>query len=176
MVSKYTGEGKQVILSGDKNHGEVKSIAGFAKNDLIQLQTTEEAENFALNADEDEEVILMSQTTFSPDEFEKIQSILQKKIKNLTVKNTICPATKERQDSLLELCQKVEGVLVIGGKNSANTKRLFQTARQNCSHAAHIQTADDIPSEFYELQTVGITAGASTPAKIIEEVRNKLIF
>ena len=77
---------------------------------------------------------------------------------------------------MLELCQKVEGVLVIGGKNSANTKRLFQTARQNCSHAAHIQTADDIPSEFYELQTVGITAGASTPAKIIEEVRNKLIF
>ena len=168
MVSKYTGEGKHVILSGDKNHGEVKSIAGFAKNDLIQLQTTEEAENFALNADEDEEVVLMSQTTFSPDEFEKIQSILQKKIKKLTVKNTICPATKERQDSLLELCQKVEGVLVIGGKNSANTKRLFQTAKQNCRHAAHI------PVEFYGLQTVGITAGASTPAKIIEEVKNRL--
>ncbi len=174
MVSKYTGEGKHVILSGDKNHGEVKSIAGFAKKPLIQLQTTKEAENFALGGDNSDEYVLMSQTTFSPDEFEKIQLILQKKIKKLTVKNTICPATKERQNSLLELCNRVEGVLVIGGKNSANTKRLFQTAKENCKFAAHIQTADDIPEDFYKLNTVGITAGASTPAKIIEEVKNKL--
>ena len=174
MVSKYAGEGKHVILSGDKNHGEVKSIAGFAKKPLIQLQTTQEAENITLNGDNSDEYVLMSQTTFSPDEFEKIQTILQKKIKKLTVKNTICPATKERQDSLLELCSRVEGVLVIGGKNSANTKRLFQTAKENCKFAAHIQTADDIPEDFYKLNTVGITAGASTPAKIIEEVRNKL--
>lgn len=176
MVSKYTGEGKHVILSGDKNHGEVKSIAGFAKKPLLQLQTTQEAENITLNGDNSEEYVLMSQTTFSPDEFEKIQLILQKKIKKLTVKNTICPATKERQDSLLELCSRVEGVLVIGGKNSANTKRLFQTAKENCKFAAHIQTADDIPEDFYKLNTVGITAGASTPAKIIEEVKNKFIF
>ena len=174
MVSKYTGEGKHVILSGDKNHGEVKSIAGFAKKDLIQLQTTKEAENITLDADNSDEYVLMSQTTFSPDEFEKIQTIILKKIKKLTVKNTICPATKERQDSLLELCNRVEGVLVIGGKNSANTKRLFQTAKENCKFAAHIQTADDIPEDFYKLHTVGITAGASTPAKIIEEVKNKL--
>lgn len=175
MVSKYTGEGKHVILSGDKNHGEVKSIAGFAKKPLIQLQTTEEAENITLNADNSDEYVLMSQTTFSPDEFEKIQLILQKKIKKLTVKNTICPATKERQDSLLELCNRVEGVLVIGGKNSANTKRLFQTAIQNCKYAAYIQTAKDIPNEFFDLKKVGITAGASTPAKIINEVKNKLL-
>lgn len=174
MVSKYTGEGKHVILSGDKNHGEVKSIAGFAKKSLLQLQTTQEAENITLDADNSDEYVLMSQTTFSPDEFEKIQTILQNKINKLTVKNTICPATKERQDSLLELCNRVEGVLVIGGKNSANTKRLFQTAKENCKFAAHIQTADDIPEDFYKLNTVGITAGASTPAKIIEEVKNKL--
>ena len=176
MVSKYTGEGKHVILSGDKNHGEVKSIAGFAKKPLLQLQTTQEAENITFNGDNSEEYVLMSQTTFSPDEFEKIQTILQNKINKLTVKNTICPATKERQDSLLELCSRVEGVLVIGGKNSANTKRLFQTAKENCKFAAHIQTADDIPEDFYKLHTVGITAGASTPAKIIEEVKNKFIF
>ena len=174
MVSKYTGEGKHVILSGDKNHGEVKSIAGFAKKPLLQLQTTQEAENITFNGDNSEEYVLMSQTTFSPDEFEKIQTILQNKIKKLTVKNTICPATKERQDSLLELCSRVDGVLVIGGKNSANTKRLFQTAKENCKFAAHIQTADDIPEDFFKLHTVGITAGASTPAKIIEEVKNKL--
>ena len=84
--------------------------------------------------------------------------------------NTICPATNERQQALLELCSQVEGVLVVGGKNSANTKRLYQTAAANCKHAAHIQSANDIPPEFYNLKTIGITAGASTPDEIIEGV------
>ena len=88
--------------------------------------------------------------------------------------NTICPATNERQQALLELCSKVEGVLVVGGKNSANTKRLYQTAAANCRQAAHIQSAADIPQEFFNLKTIGITAGASTPDEIIEDVERKL--
>ena len=81
--------------------------------------------------------------------------------------NTICPATEERQNALLELCAKVDGVIVIGGKSSANTKRLFQTAAANCKYAVHIQDASEIPEEFFKLQKVGITAGASTPDEII---------
>ena len=88
--------------------------------------------------------------------------------------NTICPATNERQQALLELCKQVDGVLVIGGKNSANTKRLYQTAAQNCKHAAHIQSAQDIPKDFFQLKTIGITAGASTPDSIITAVEQTL--
>ena len=88
--------------------------------------------------------------------------------------NTICPATNERQQALLELCSQVDGVLVIGGKTSANTRRLYQTAAASCSHAAHIQSASDIPPEFFTLKTIGITAGASTPDEIISEVEKVL--
>ena len=88
--------------------------------------------------------------------------------------NTICPATNERQNALLELCKKVDGVLVIGGKNSANTKRLFQTAQKHCKNAAHIQSKNDIPADFFKMEKVGITAGASTPDEIIMDVKNKL--
>ena len=88
--------------------------------------------------------------------------------------NTICPATNERQNALLELCTQVEGVLVIGGKASANTKRLFQTAKAHNKNASFIQTVEDIPKEFYRLNSVGITAGASTPDVIIDEVVQRL--
>ena len=88
--------------------------------------------------------------------------------------NTICPATNERQTALLELCKKVEGLLVIGGKNSANTKRLYQTAQMHCKKATHIQSAADIPNDFFRLSSVGITAGASTPDRIIDEVEERL--
>ena len=128
MVEKNSDFGKTIILTGDSNHGEVKGIAGYAKNKFILLESEEDADSLASS---DENAILLSQTTFSPVKFEKISEIIGKKYKNLTVRNTICPATKERQDSLLELCSKVEGVLVIGGKNSANTIRLFQTAQNN---------------------------------------------
>ena len=116
----------------------------------------------------------MSQTTYSIKEFQKIQEILTSKFKNITVMNTICPATNERQQALLELCSQVDGVVVIGGKSSANTKRLYQTAEANCPKAAHIQSAADIPAEFYNLEKVGITAGASTPDEIIEDVEKEL--
>lgn len=163
-----------VILAGDSNHGEVIGIAGYAGNKFYLVQDSEDAKKLIPPEDADENAILLSQTTFSPQEFEKIAKIIKEKYKNLKVMNTICPATKERQDSLLRLCPLVEGVLVVGGKNSANTKRLLQTAKENCSKAALIETADEIPEDFFKLQIVGITAGASTPDSAIEEVKNAL--
>lgn len=174
MVERYTNQNDYVILSGDKNHGEVIGIAGYAGKNFIQIQNKEEAENLDFSEIEGINAILMSQTTYSEKEFEQIESILRKKIKNIDVMNTICPATRERQEALVELCKKVDGVLVVGGKNSANTKRLFQTAAANCKNAALIQTADEIPQDFYKMETVGITAGASTPDEIIEAVEKSL--
>ena len=175
MVERYSSENDYVVLTGDRNHGEVIGIAGYAGENFSQLQDFEEAKNFEISASEEKNVILLSQTTYSPKEFEKIENLFRSKFKNLAVMNTICPATNERQQALLELCSEVDGVLVVGGKNSANTKRLYQTAEANCPKAAHIQSAADIPQEFFNLKTIGITAGASTPDEIIEEVENGLL-
>ena len=174
MVERYTNQNDYVIISGDKNHGEMIGIAGYAGRNFIQIQNEEEASTVNIQDNEKINVILMSQTTYSPKEFEKIESIFRSKFKNLAVMNTICPATNERQEALLELCNQVEGVLVIGGKTSANTKRLYQTAKENCKHAAHIQGPADIPQEIYNLKTIGITAGASTPDSIITAVEQSL--
>ena len=173
-AARYASMNYTVILAGDSNHGEVIGIAGYAGNKFYLVQDSEDAKKLIPPEDADENAILLSQTTFSPQEFEKIAKIIKEKYKNLKVMNTICPATKERQDSLLRLCPLVEGVLVVGGKNSANTKRLLQTAKENCSKAALIETADEIPEDFFKLQIVGITAGASTPDSAIEEVKNAL--
>ncbi|MGP1475103.1 MAG: 4-hydroxy-3-methylbut-2-enyl diphosphate reductase [Treponema sp.] len=173
-AARYASMNYTVILAGDSNHGEVIGIAGYAGNKFYLVQDSEDAKKLLPPEDADENAILLSQTTFSPQEFEKIAKIIKEKYKNLKVMNTICPATKERQDSLLRLCPLVEGVLVVGGKNSANTKRLLQTAKENCSKAALIESADEIPEDFFKLQIVGITAGASTPDSAIEEVKNAL--
>lgn len=173
-AARYASMNYTVILAGDSNHGEVIGIAGYSGNKFYLVQDSEDAKKLIPPEDADENAILLSQTTFSPQEFEKIAKIIKEKYKNLKVMNTICPATKERQDSLLRLCPLVEGVLVVGGKNSANTKRLLQTAKENCSKAALIETADEIPEDFFKLQIVGITAGASTPDSAIEEVKNAL--
>lgn len=174
MVERYSSENDYVVLTGDRNHGEVIGIAGYAGENFAQIQDYTEAEVFNIPESDKTNVILLSQTTYSPKEFEKIEALFRTKFRNLAVMNTICPATNERQQALLELCSKVDGVLVIGGKTSANTKRLYQTAAANCKLAAHIQSAADIPPEFFTLKKIGITAGASTPDEIIEEVERKL--
>lgn len=176
MVERYTSQNDYVVLTGDRNHGEVIGIAGYAGENFIQVQDYNEAEKIQIKDSDKVNVILLSQTTYSPVEFAKIEKLFRTKYKNLAVMNTICPATNERQNALLELCKKVDGVLVIGGKTSANTTRLFITAKENCKNCAHIQSEKDIPKDFYKLQTVGITAGASTPDGIIDTVENTLQF
>ncbi len=180
MVQKYTASEDLIVLTGDRDHGEVKSIEGYASADFCDIQNYEEAEGFCSPDNnslkpEKKHIILLSQTTFSPVEFEKVEKLFRSRFENLSVMNTVCPATNERQEALLELCKAVDGVLVVGGKNSANTKRLYQTAAANCPKAALIQTAADIPEDFYCLEKVGITAGASTPDDIIDQVEKKLL-
>lgn len=172
-AEKYAKLGYTIILAGDAHHGEVAGISGYAGSNFILVQNVNEAEELKPFPDT-RNAILLCQTTFSSEEFSAIKECLSKKIKNLKVLNTICSATQERQDALKRLCPKVDGVLVVGGKNSANTKRLFQIAEKNCSHSALIETAEEIPQEFFSLKTVGITAGASTPKFVIEKVIQKL--
>ncbi len=172
-AAKHASLGKTVILAGDRNHGEVTGIAGFAGEHFVLVESREDAEALPPLSCRSG-AVLLSQTTFSRDEFFAIADVLSKKIPDLTVFNTICPATQERQEALFRLCPAVDGVLVVGGKNSANTKRLFQIAKENCPCAALIETASEIPAEFFLLHRIGITAGASTPDDVIHAVRARL--
>lgn len=174
MVSHYTSAEDYIILTGDKNHGEVIGLAGYAKSNFIQIQNYDEAEKVQLPSELKGQIVLLSQTTYNPLEFSKIESLLKSRYPQIKVQNTICPATEERQNALLDLCSKVDALIVIGGKNSANTKRLYQTAKENCKFALHIQDESEIPDEIRKYEKIGITAGASTPDKIISLVETAL--
>ena len=166
-------EDSTIYLTGDSNHGEVKGIAGYSKKDFHLIKNEEDASK--VEFENNEKSILLSQTTFSKKEYEKIQKILMEKNPEIKVYNTICSATKERQDSLVELCQNVEAVVVIGGKNSANTIRLYQIAKDNCKNVFHIESENELSKEIFDFETVGITAGASTPDELINAIENKLV-
>ena len=173
-VSKYASLGYTIVFAGDKNHGEVTAIAGYAGDNFILLENINDALKLKDSIQTNKNAILLSQTTFSPSVFNDIAKVLSSCFSNLKIINTICPATKERQCALLNLCPKVDGILVVGGKDSANTQRLFQIAKENCKNTAFIETADEIPESFFYLEKVGITAGASTPDDIIFSVQKKL--
>lgn len=188
-AEEYASKGYVIFFAGDKNHGEVVGIEGYARQgaknsgrklsfvlvkDVIELKSAinELTEQNLLS--EKSKIVLLSQTTFSIKMFDLLQNELKKAFPEAEVISSICPATHERQDSLVELCSNVDGVIVIGGKNSANTNRLFATAQKLCKKAVLIETPEEIPSDFFVLETVGITAGASTPDDTIAAVENRL--
>ena len=176
-VKEFSRQGYTVFLTGDKGHAEVEGIKGFCESDFYCIENLSEAQD-VLKTNTFEKVMLLSQTTFSEVEFAKISEYFKTffdakkgddKIQ-LVIINTICPATKQRQEALEKLSGKVKGIIVVGGKKSANTVRLYQKASSYVKKAVHIENASEIPDEFYLLDTVGITAGASTPDSVIDEV------
>ena len=174
-AADYAKKGCTVFLAGDKNHGEVVGISGYARASGAECIVIEHKEDAEAVKHVPEKSVLLSQTTISKNEYDAIAAVLKAKNQNLVVLNTICPATNERQNALIELCKNVDGILVIGGRHSANTKRLLRTAQELCAHAALIETAEEIPEEFFTLNRVGLTAGASTPDFVIDSVENALI-
>ena len=186
-AASYAADGYTVIVAGDRNHGEVAALAGcvkFSGAQCILVADRNDAENVSVPCARDAasdgadtsatKAVLIGQTTISRSEYDAVAAVLRRKIPGLVVLDTICPATMERQKALAELCGVVDGVIVIGGKNSANTRRLYMTAQEKCAHAVHIEAASEIPPEFFSLKMVGIAAGASTPDDIIDEVESAL--
>lgn len=172
IASKGKIENKLIVLAGDSNHGEVQGIAGFAGSKFVLVQNEKDAENLKISNDP---VLVFSQTTFNQKSFEKICSIINSKKPEVEVINTICPATKERQDALEDLCKKVDAVLVVGGKSSANTIRLYQKALEITGKAWHIENESEIPDEISQFKKIGLTAGSSTPDQVIDAVEKKLL-
>ena len=169
-AKSYFDKGYTVILAGDRDHGEISGIAGYAPG-CILLESRADALSIL---DWPQKAVLISQTTIKLTEYDAIAEVLSSHIPDLVVLDTICPATVERQKALAELSKLVEGILVVGGKESANTQRLFLSAKQLCPHAWHVETAKDIPPEVSSFSCIGITAGASTPDEVIDAVEQAL--
>ena len=174
-VREWSDKGYDIVIAGDRNHGEVTSISSFARGNVFVVQDVCEAESLVMGGGLSERTVLIAQTTFSPSEFARISAVLRERVPGLVVFDSICSATMERQDALVELAGKVDGIIVIGGKSSANTRRLYERAKSLVPHADLIEDATMIRKEFLSLGRVGITAGASTPDAVIRGVEEALL-
>jgi len=173
IVKKESEEGRQIVIIGNRKHPEVEGICGWCKNLPIVLETEEEALKLELSSDAN--VVLVSQTTFNHKKFNKMVEIFEKKGYNITVYNTICNATEERQKEAASIAKQVDAMIVIGGKNSSNTQKLYDISKKECANTYYIQTLVDLDlAAFESVSRVGITAGASTPNYIIKEVHGSM--
>ncbi len=171
IVMKESQQGKYIIIVGNAGHPEVEGIMGWCEGPLTVLEGIEEAEKLELPAGMD--ICIVSQTTFNYNKFQHIVEIFQKKGYNDSVVNTICNATEERQTEAREIASQADIMIVIGGKHSSNTRKLYEICSSECDKTYFIQTLDDLHLELPKsVGLVGITAGASTPNKLIEEVQN----
>ena len=171
-IVKEAGENNmEVVIAGNAGHPEVEGIVGWTNATATILETIEEAKAFEKKTDTP--VCMVSQTTFNYKKFQDIVEIFEKKGYNGSVVNTICNATEERQTEARKIAASVDVMIVIGGKHSSNTRKLYEICKQECENTYFIQTLDDLHLEIPKsVRLVGITAGASTPKKIIEEVQN----
>ncbi|MDE5864562.1 MAG: bifunctional 4-hydroxy-3-methylbut-2-enyl diphosphate reductase/30S ribosomal protein S1 [Lachnospiraceae bacterium] len=173
IVDKDSAEGKQIIIIGNRNHPEVMGIVGWCNQPPIVLESVEEAQNLTISPEK--EISLVSQTTFNHKKFNKVVEIFKQKGYNITVYNTICNATEERQKETASIARQVDAMVVIGGKNSSNTQKLYDISKKECANTYYIQTLVDLDlAAFESVGRVGITAGASTPNQIIKEVHGSM--
>lgn len=170
-AKNFHEKGYKIVIIGDKNHPEVIGINGWC-NDVGIIINTEEEANSIPNFDK---ICILSQTTNTQEKFNKLADIISKKGKEVKIFNTICNATNQRQTACEELAKKVEAMIVIGGYNSSNTNKLVEISKRYCQNVYHIETYMELSlQEITKYNTIGITAGASTPDWIIKEVVDKL--
>ena len=178
IVAEKSAEGSYIVIVGNGEHPEVQGIRGWAGEQVTVVQTPEDAERFEL-PDKDQKVCIVAQTTFNYNKFKELVEIISKKRYDIVVLNTICNATKERQNEARQIAARVDAMVVIGDKRSSNTQKLFEICKEECLNTYYIQTLGDLNmNQLRSVESVGITAGASTPNNIIEEVQNnvRIIF
>jgi 4-hydroxy-3-methylbut-2-enyl diphosphate reductase len=171
VVTTAREKGDHILIVGNPEHPEVEGTIGWCEGAVDVLETPEEA--YAYEPPKGVTICVVAQTTFNYKKFHHMVDILKEKGYNGYVVNTICNATEERQSEAQELAAKADVMIVIGGKHSSNTRKLYEICSGECAKTYFIQTVDDLHLELTkDVLLVGITAGASTPNKIIEEVQN----
>jgi 4-hydroxy-3-methylbut-2-enyl diphosphate reductase len=170
-VEKYYKQGYQIIIIGSKEHPEVVGVNGWCNNTALIIDSIEQAKNISYY----KKICVVSQTTIIQENFSQIISNIVFKSKEIVIFNTICKATKTRQDETKQLSKIVDAMIIIGGYHSSNTQKLVNICKEHCNNIFHIETYKDISlSELKKYNKVGITAGASTPDWIIKEVIKKM--
>lgn len=186
IAEEYAKKGFYIILTGDENHPEMLGTASFCGDHYYIL---EDEENIEKAIDEFKKsklnnVLLISQTTYSLEKFEKIAEKLQKEIPSIEITNTICNATKMRQEETEQMAKDVDIMIIVGGKHSSNSNKLYELAKKYCCNVLFVETADDIELKSVHIGKensknepsvrVGIMAGASTPKESIDKVVEKI--
>ena len=173
IVRKESAEGKYILIIGNPDHPEVIGIRGWAGEHAAVIRNADDIEN--IDFSKNRKICVVSQTTFNYNKFKDLVEIIKKKSYDSSVLNTICNATKERQTEAESIAESVDAMIVIGDKHSSNTQKLFEICRKACNNTYYIQTLGDLDlNQLGSVETVGITAGASTPNNIIEEVQNNV--
>ena len=171
IVEKKYQEGSCIVIVGNANHPEVEGINGWCNGAATVIGSVSEAENYS--QEPARKLCVVAQTTFNYKKFKDIVDIFSKKSYDINVMNTICNATEERQTEAAAIAGDSDAMIVIGGKHSSNTQKLYEICKNVCPDTHFIQTLDDLHLELPKaVRLVGITAGASTPNKLIEEVQN----
>ncbi len=170
IVKEHTEQGEEVIIIGNAKHPEVEGIKGWGEGNVVVIETLEEANNYEPPADK--KVCIVSQTTFNYKKFQDLVEIISKKRYDIIALNTICNATEVRQSEAMQLAKISDAMIVIGGKTSSNTQKLYEICKKECKNTYYIQTLVDLDMDLFQsFRSVGITAGASTPNNIIKEVQ-----
>ena len=171
IVSVQSGKGKTVVIIGNPEHPEVMGIRGWGDENTYAVENIEQFVNLELK--KDEEIIIVAQTTFNHKKFQEIIDKISILGYDVRCFNTICNATQERQAEAKKIASNVDAMIVIGDKKSSNTGKLVEICQEECKNTVFIQTLEDLDyGALLSVDSVGITAGASTPKHIIEEVQN----
>jgi len=170
-AQEYYNMGYKIIIIGNPNHPEVIGINGWCNNEATVVENLEQVKKLSFY----ENICVVAQTTLTSKIWGELTGKLREKCNNFKAFNTICLATKERQEACKEISKLVNCMVVIGGLHSSNTQKLFSISKEHCDNTIHIESADDLPiDDLLGCKKVGITAGASTPEWVIDEVIKKL--
>jgi len=173
IVQKMSEDGYSIVIFGDKDHPEIKGVVSYAKDidDAFIVLEPEELEELPLKG----KVAVVSQTTKKPEDFAKIVTALMATRKEIRVFNTICNATFENQDAAADLAKDADVMIVIGGKHSSNTKQLHSICVRDCDDSYLIENEKELDTSWFEgKELCGISAGASTPDWIVQNVIDKI--
>ncbi|WP_169753278.1 4-hydroxy-3-methylbut-2-enyl diphosphate reductase [Campylobacter mucosalis] len=171
ICEKMSDEGYDIVIFGDENHPEIKGVKSYAKGKVFVVLDESELENIRLS----QRVAVLSQTTRKFEKFSQIVNFLMLKVKEVRVFNTICNATFENQEATRELSTRADVMIIIGGKNSSNTKQLYYISKQFCDDSYLIENEAELEKSWFEAKNLcGVAAGASTPDWVIQRVVDKI--